>query len=75
MQSIRGIKRFYKKEGEKIMMDKRKAAEIILQAIAEHAPVQINWNHEDLWINAILRGLTEVEKAETPGAATPEESR
>ncbi|MFR3729136.1 hypothetical protein [Lacrimispora sp.] len=56
-------------------MDKRKAAEIILQAIAEQAPVQINWNHEDLWINAILRGLTEVEKAETPGAATPRESR
>lgn len=45
-------------------MDKRKAAEIILQAISEHAPVQINWNYEDIWINAILRGLTEVEKGE-----------
>lgn len=57
------------------MMDKRKAAEIILQAIDDHAPVQVNWAQEGLWINAILRGLTEVEKTETPGAATPRESR
>ncbi len=57
------------------MMDKRKTAEIILQAIAEHAPAQVNWNHEDLWINAIVAGLSASEKAETPGAATPRESR
>lgn len=56
------------------MMDKHKTAETILQVIAEYAPVQINWTQEDLWINAILRGLTEAEKAETPGAATPRES-
>jgi len=60
------------------MMDKRRAAKIILQAIDDHAPVQIDWNMQDLWINAILRGLTMVafaEKTETPGAATPRDSR
>ena len=58
-------------------MDKRKAAEIILVELDQSAPVQINWNMKDLWINAILRGLTKVwlAEAETPGAATPRESR
>ena len=56
-------------------MDKRKAAEIILQAIDNLVPVQINWYHEDLWIKAIVAGLSAAEKAETPGAATPRESR
>jgi len=59
-------------------MDKRKIAEIILQAIDNHGPVQVNWNMEDHWISAILRGLTMAdlaEKVETPGAATPRESR
>lgn len=58
-------------------MDKRKIAEIILQAIDDHGPVQVDWNVQDLWISAILRGLTMVdmaEKVETPGAATPRES-
>jgi hypothetical protein len=59
-------------------MDKRKTAEIILQAIDDHGPVQVNWNLRDLWISAILRGLTMAdlaEKTETPGGATPKESR
>ena len=59
-------------------MNKRRAAEIILQAIDDHGPVQVNWNMENHWISAILRGLTMVdlvEKVETPGAATPRESR
>ncbi|WP_024294950.1 hypothetical protein [Lacrimispora indolis] len=59
-------------------MDKRKIAEIILQAIDDHGPVQVNWSMENQWISAILRGLTMVdmaEKVETPGAATPRESR
>lgn len=59
-------------------MDKRKAAEIILQAIYDHGPVQVNWNMEDHWISAILRGLTLVdlaEQTETPGGATPRESK
>jgi hypothetical protein len=59
-------------------MDKRKTAEIILQAIDDHGPVQVNWNMRDLWISAILRGLTMVdlaEKTETPGVAPPRESK
>ena len=59
-------------------MDKRKIAEIILQAIDDHGPVQVNWSMENQWISAILRGLTMVdfaEKVETPGAATPRESK
>jgi hypothetical protein len=59
-------------------MDKRNIAEIILQAIDDHAPTQVDWNMKDLWISAILRGLTMVdlvEKVETPGAATPRESK
>ncbi len=59
-------------------MNKRRAAEIILQAIDDHGPVQVNWYMENHWISAILRGLTMVdlaEKVETPGAATPRESR
>ena len=46
------------------MMDKRKTAEIILRAIDNLVPVQINWNHEDLWINAIVAGLSAAEKGE-----------
>jgi hypothetical protein len=60
------------------MMDKWKAAEIILQAIDDHCPVQVNWNMKNHWISAILRGLTMVnlaEQAETPGGATPRESK
>lgn len=58
------------------MMDKRKAAEIILEELDQSAPVQINWNLEDLWINAILRGLTRVglAEAETPAAGTARDS-
>lgn len=59
-------------------MTKRRAAEIILQAIDDHGPVQVNLNMEDQWISAILRGLTMVdfaEKAESPEAATPGDSR
>ena len=57
-------------------MDKRKAAEIILEELDQSAPVQINWNMEDLWINAILRGLTRVGLAEveTPAAGTARDS-
>lgn len=54
------------------MMGKRKAAEIILQAIDDYAPAQVNWTQKDWWINAIVEGL---KKIETPGAATPRESR
>ena len=54
------------------MMDKRKAAEIILQVIDDYAPAQVNWTQKDWWIDAIVEGL---KKTETPGAATPRESR
>ena len=61
---------------EVLKLDKRKVAEIILQAIDDHVPVQVNWNMEEHWISAILRGLTIAdlaEQTETPGAATPRE--
>ncbi|WP_164473111.1 hypothetical protein [Clostridium sp. E02] len=57
------------------MMDKWKAAEIILQVIDENAPVTVNWNQKEWWINAIVTGLIEAEKEETPGGATPRESK
>jgi hypothetical protein len=65
-------------KSEVLKLDKRKAAEIILQAIDDHGPVQVNWNMEDHWISAILRGLTMIdlaEQTETSGAATPRESK
>lgn len=60
------------------MVDKRKTAETILQAIDDHGPVQVDWDMSEIWISAILRGLTMVdltEKEETPGAVTPRESK
>ncbi len=57
------------------MMDKRKVAEIILEELDQSAPVQINWNFEEQWLRAIETGLRKAENAETPGAATPRESR
>lgn len=59
-------------------MDKWKAAEIILQAIDYHGPVQVNRNMKDHWNSAILRGLTMIdlaEQTESPGAANPRESK
>lgn len=56
-------------------MDKRKAAEIILHAIDDYAPVTVNRNMKKWWLETIIVGLEEVEKIETPGAATPRESR
>ena len=56
------------------MMDKRKAAEIILDAINHSGPVNVNWNNKEWWIKTIMIGLARAEKAETPGAATPRES-
>lgn len=56
-------------------MDKRKKAEIILHAIDVYGPVNVNWNFEGMWLDAIVRGLCEAEKAETPRAAAPRESR
>jgi hypothetical protein len=57
------------------MMDKRTAALIMLDVFDRKAPVFIDWVKRDRWLKAIEEGLKEVEKAETPGAATPRESR
>lgn len=56
-------------------MDKRKTAEIILQAIDDYAPVTVNRNMEKWWLEAIIVGLEEAEKAETPAAGTAGESK
>ncbi len=42
-------------------MDKRKVAEFILEELDRNAPVIINHNQDDLWIRAILRGLTKAD--------------
>jgi len=58
------------------MMDKRRvAALIMLEVFDQEAPIIVNWTQKDRWIDAIMKGFAEIEKAETPGAATPRESR
>ena len=47
-------------------MDKRKAAEIILHAIDDYAPVTVNRNMKKWWLDAIMIGLTEIEKKKKP---------
>lgn len=54
-------------------MDKRKAAEIILQTIDDLAPATVNWNQRDWWLNAIVDGLKRVEKVKAPGIAISSE--
>ena len=56
-------------------MEKRTAALIMLDVFDRKAPVLIDWVNKDRWLKAIEEALKEVEKAETPGAATPRESR
>lgn len=56
-------------------MDKCKTAETILQAIDHSGPVNVDWNNKEWWIKTIMIGLMKAENAETPGAATPRESR
>lgn len=58
------------------MMDKRTAALIMLDIFdQEDAPIIINWNHKEQWLKVIEKGLTELEKAETPAAGTARESK
>lgn len=58
-------------------MNERQEAGIMLETIDELAPVCVDWNNEELWIRAIAEGMRRIRaaKAETPGAATPRESR
>lgn len=56
-------------------MTRRRQAMIILESLDKSAPVNINWNNAEGWLSAIEAGLAAVEKAETPGAATPRESK
>lgn len=58
-------------------MNERQEAGIMLEAIDELAPVCVDWNNEELWIRAITEGMRRIRaaKVETPGAATPRESR
>ena len=56
-------------------MEKRTAALIMLDVFDRKAPVRIDWVNKDRWLKAIEEALKEVEKAETPGAATPRESK
>lgn len=58
-------------------MNERQEAGIMLEVIDELAPVCVDWNNEELWIRAIAEGMRRIRavKAETPGAATPRESR
>lgn len=58
-------------------MNERQEASIMLETIDELAPICVDWNNEELWIKAITKGLRRIraKKAETPGAATPRESK
>lgn len=45
-------------------MTKREKAKIVLNVLDLHAPANINKNLESNWIDAIMRGLTVIEKEE-----------
>ncbi len=42
-------------------MTKRQKAKVILDAIDRRAPANINWALEDMWIDAIIDGLLDIE--------------
>lgn len=46
-------------------MTKREKAEIILQAIDDFSPATVDFDDKDWWMEAIMKGLTDVEKGET----------
>ena len=45
-------------------MTKRQKAKVILDALDRRAPVNINWALEDMWLDAIIDGLLDIEIAE-----------
>lgn len=45
-------------------MMKREKSGIMLEVLSEQAPCNVNWNFEELYINAIMAGFTEIEKYE-----------
>ena len=58
-------------------MTRLEKAQIILEAIDKHAPTCVDWNLDDLWLEAIMHGLSEIRAAElkeTTEAATSRES-
>ena len=42
-------------------MTKRQKAKVILDALDRRAPANINWALEDMWIDAIIDGLLDIE--------------
>ena len=42
-------------------MTKRQKAKVILDALDRRAPVNINWALEDMWLDAIIDGLLDIE--------------
>lgn len=58
-------------------MTRLEKAQIILDAIDKHAPTCVDWNLENIWLEAIMHGLSAIRVAElkeTPEAATSGES-
>jgi hypothetical protein len=49
------------------MLDKREAAKFILEEIDQKAPIVINWNFRQQWLDAIVSGLKRVESIEKSG--------
>ena len=45
-------------------MTRNQKAKTILNAIDKYAPTCIDWNLETMWLDAIVRGLIDIEKAE-----------
>lgn len=46
-------------------MSKQEEAKIILETLDIHAPTNINWNLEDMWIRAIVKGLEAIQREES----------
>ena len=42
-------------------MTKRQKAKVILDALDRRAPANINWTLEDMWLDAIIDGLLDIE--------------
>ncbi len=42
-------------------MTKRQKAKVILDALDRRAPANINWALEDMWLDAIIDGLLDIE--------------
>lgn len=55
-------------------MNPTEKAMVMLEILDSKGAVNINWNFENQWLDAIKAGLLAIEQRETREAATPQES-